>query len=115
VVGRGSEADLRIDDPGVSRRHAELRVQRAAGGNAGPGVSVVDLGSTNGMLVDGRRVDQATLQDGSTVKIGNTTMTVRFLHHAGDGPAEDRDRHGGDHSDDEDGWGGPSGWGGSGV
>jgi pSer/pThr/pTyr-binding forkhead associated (FHA) protein len=40
---------------------------------------VVDLGSTNGMLVNGNKVQQATLDDGGTIKIGNTTMTVRFV------------------------------------
>lgn len=77
VIGRGTEADLRINDPGVSRRHAEIRVH--AGDENGTDVSAVDLGSTNGMLVNGSRVQQATIEDGGTVKIGNTTMTVRFL------------------------------------
>lgn len=76
VIGRGHEADLRINDPGVSRRHIEIRMDH---GQMGPRVSAVDLGSTNGMLVDGRHVEQAPLCDGSTVKIGNTTITVRFL------------------------------------
>ena len=50
VVGRGTEADLRINDPGVSRRHVEFTV------TSGDGlVEVDDLGSTNGMLVDGHR------------------------------------------------------------
>jgi FhaA, N-terminal domain/FHA domain len=77
VVGRGTEADLRINDPGVSRRHAEIRVY--AGEGSGSSVSGVDLGSTNGMLVNGHRVQQATLEDGGRVKIGNTTLTIRFL------------------------------------
>lgn len=81
VVGRGTDADLRINDPGISRRHAEIRVH--GGDSSDTVVSAVDLGSTNGMLVDGSRVQQARLSDGSTVKIGNTTMTVRFLPHAG--------------------------------
>jgi hypothetical protein len=114
VVGRGSEADLRIDDPGVSRRHAELRVQRGPGGSE---VSVVDLGSTNGMLVDGRKVGHAQLADGSTIKIGATTMTVRIT--TGSPSADDQD----DDQDDDrnDGWDpvrddDPNhGWGGSGV
>lgn len=76
VVGRGSDADLRINDPSVSRRHVEVRVYP---GEDAPQVSVVDLGSTNGMLVNGQRVEQALLDDGATVKIGNTTMRVRFL------------------------------------
>ena len=79
VIGRGTDADLRINDPGVSRRHAEIRVYPAEGGN--PHVSIVDLGSTNGMLVNGQRVQQATLENGGTVKIGNTTMTIRFVPH----------------------------------
>jgi hypothetical protein len=75
VVGRGTEADLRINDPGVSRRHVEFTVTESA--NGGVGISVQDLGSTNGMLVDGHRITSAALQDGSEVKIGRTTMTVR--------------------------------------
>jgi pSer/pThr/pTyr-binding forkhead associated (FHA) protein len=42
-------------------------------------VEVRDLGSTNGMLVDGTKVTHAELHDGSTVKIGHTTMTVRLV------------------------------------
>ncbi len=80
VIGRGTEADLRINDPGVSRRHAEIRVHADDGrSTGGPSVSVVDLGSTNGMLVNGAKVQQAALDDGGTIKIGNTTMTVRFV------------------------------------
>jgi hypothetical protein len=81
VVGRGTDADLRINDPGVSRRHAEIRVH--ANDATGTQVSVVDLGSTNGMLVNGSKVQQATLDDGATIKIGNTTMTVRFVPQTG--------------------------------
>jgi hypothetical protein len=84
VVGRGTDADLRINDPGISRRHVEVRVYPASSGH--PQVSVVDLGSTNGMLVNGQRVQQATLENGGTVKIGNTTMTIRFVDHS-DSPA----------------------------
>lgn len=70
VVGRGTEADLRINDPGVSRRHIEFMVN-------GDDLEVVDLGSTNGMLVDGAKVGRAGLRNGTEVKIGHTTMTVR--------------------------------------
>jgi len=75
VVGRGTEADVRINDPGVSRRHIEFIVE--------PGehhrIEVRDLGSTNGMQVDGHRVTHTGVRDGSLVKIGNTTMTVRVI------------------------------------
>lgn len=82
VIGRGGDADLRINDPGVSRRHAEFRVTR---GVDRPSVSVVDLGSTNGLYVNGQRVQQAQLDDGGVVKVGNTSMTVRFVSSREDG------------------------------
>ncbi|MGH3412813.1 MAG: FhaA domain-containing protein [Marmoricola sp.] len=82
VVGRGNDADLRIDDPGVSRRHVEIRVVDTSGG---PRVSVRDLGSTNGVVVNGQRVESATLVDGSVVRIGNTSMTLRHQHGQGAG------------------------------
>lgn len=72
VIGRGNEADLRVNDPGVSRRHAEIRVTADSEGDR---VSVHDLGSTNGILVNGRRVENATLADGAVIRLGNTTLT----------------------------------------
>ncbi len=75
VVGRGTEADLRINDPGVSRRHVEFVVEESATG--GVGITVQDLGSTNGVLVDGHRVAATPLHDGSEVKVGRTVLTVR--------------------------------------
>lgn len=76
VLGRGTDADIQINDPGVSRRHAEIRLMPE--GPEGVRVVLVDLGSTNGTLVDGRRTAEAELSDGSTVRIGNTTMTLRL-------------------------------------
>ena len=73
VIGRGTEADLRINDPGISRRHAEIQVE---GLGASQRLHIVDLGSTNGIIVDGRRVREATLQEGSRVEIGSTRMLV---------------------------------------
>lgn len=75
VVGRGTDADVRINDPGVSRRHVEFTVQPGAGLD----IEVHDLGSTNGMLVDGHRISRTRLRDGSQVKIGTTVMTVRVI------------------------------------
>ncbi|HZC25992.1 MAG TPA: FHA domain-containing protein, partial [Actinopolymorphaceae bacterium] len=74
VLGRGNEADLRITDPGVSRRHAEIRVAQD-----GPRftVTIHDLGSTNGIVVNGQRVDYAPLHDGSQVLLGNTLLVLR--------------------------------------
>ena len=78
VIGRGNDADLRINDPGVSRKHIEVRVEEAQELGGPPRISVHDLGSTNGMLVNGRRVEQATLADGATIKIGTTTMSLHL-------------------------------------
>jgi len=78
VVGRGSATDLRIDDPGVSRRHAEFRIQPSDGGTV---VTVTDLGSTNGISVNGQRVQQAVLSDGAVVQVGGTRILVRLPDH----------------------------------
>jgi hypothetical protein len=72
VIGRGSEADLRINDPGISRRHAEIRVGQSSDGS----IDIVDLGSTNGITVDGQKVRHATLAEGSRIEIGTTRMLV---------------------------------------
>ena len=78
VIGRGNDADLRIDDPGVSRRHIEIRVEEPQDLGGAPRITVHDLGSTNGVLVNGKRVERATLADGATIKIGNTTMSLHL-------------------------------------
>jgi hypothetical protein len=84
VVGRGSEADIRINDPGISRRHIEFDVEIDPTDSDGLRLRVRDLGSTNGMLVDGHRMAQTSLRHGSTVKIGSTTMTVRLVEEDAD-------------------------------
>jgi hypothetical protein len=78
VIGRGNDADLRINDPGVSRKHIEVRVEEAQELGGPPRISVHDLGSTNGVVVNGRRVEQAALADGATIKIGTTTMALHL-------------------------------------
>lgn len=75
LVGRGSDADLQIVDPGVSRRHAEIRVAFIGRRFT---VTLHDLGSTNGTLVNGERVGFGTLAEGSTVTVGNTVLTVHI-------------------------------------
>jgi hypothetical protein len=69
VLGRSTEADVRVDDPGVSRRHCEIRV--------GSPSMVQDLGSTNGIVVDGQHTQRATLRDGSRIVMGSTTIVYR--------------------------------------
>jgi hypothetical protein len=70
VVGRAAESDLRLNDSGVSRRHAEFRY-------ADGDIEVVDLGSTNGVLVNGLQVGRATLQDGDRIDMASTTLIFR--------------------------------------
>jgi len=69
VLGRSTEADVRVDDPGVSRRHCEIRV--------GTPSTVQDMGSTNGIVVDGQHTTRATLRDGSRIVVGSTTIVYR--------------------------------------
>ena len=69
VLGRSREADCVIADPNVSRQHAELRRQSTGDWQ------VVDLGSTNGVKVNGRQVDSARLSPGDEVTIGTTYFT----------------------------------------
>ena len=65
---------MRINDPGVSRQHAEFAVAMTREGALR--LNVRDLGSTNGITVDGHRVTNVAVGDGSQVTIGKTTMTV---------------------------------------
>ena len=73
LIGRGTDADLRINDPGISRLHAEIKV-RSEGDDVQ--AEIVDLGSTNGILVNGHRVPRATLAEGTRIEIGSTRMLV---------------------------------------
>jgi len=74
TIGRGTEADLRINDPGVSRLHAQVSVEDAGDGNVN--VSITDLGSTNGLIVNGQKVRSVPLAEGSRIEIGTTRMLV---------------------------------------
>ncbi len=79
VLGRGTEADIVVEDTGVSRRHLELRVTPN-------GTVATDLGSTNGTFVEGHRTQAATLLDGNTITIGRTR--IMFWNGAADDAAE---------------------------
>lgn len=68
-LGRGTDVDIRIDDPGVSRHHAEITL--------GTDVTIRDLGSTNGTLVDGRMIGSVVLHHGARIQLGTTTLTYR--------------------------------------
>ena len=70
VFGRGSDADIRVEDAGVSRRHCEVRLSV-------PPV-LVDLGSTNGTWVKGERVREFQLAADTDFTIGNTVIQFRI-------------------------------------
>ena len=73
ILGRSSEADILVDDTGVSRKHLEVRTQNGT-------TWAVDLGSTNGSYVNGHKVDGSVeLTDGSTITMGRTKIIFRLL------------------------------------
>jgi Protein of unknown function (DUF3662)/FHA domain len=72
LIGRGSDTDLQLTDSGVSRRHAEIRRDTREGHDV-----LTDLGSTNGTLLNGRRVAQARLEDGDRITVGSTSLVYR--------------------------------------
>jgi hypothetical protein len=69
VVGRGSNADIVLLEDMVSRKHATISF-------AGGGVTIQDLGSTNGTFVNGEKIKRAALKDGDRVLIGTSILKV---------------------------------------
>jgi hypothetical protein len=70
VVGRGQDADLRLPDTGVSRRHVDVQFDGAA-------AVLHDLGSTNGTTVNGHRTQSWQLQHGDVIRLGHTVLVYR--------------------------------------
>jgi two-component system, cell cycle response regulator len=73
VVGRSQRADIRIDDDSISRLHVKVRLQ-------GTSVELEDLGSSNGTLVNGERINLSQLRDGDKIRLGETTI-LKFTFH----------------------------------
>jgi Protein of unknown function (DUF3662)/Inner membrane component of T3SS, cytoplasmic domain len=71
LVGRSRECDVVVSDPNVSRRHIELR-------RGERGWAAIDLGSTNGMKVNGRRMGHAELEPGDRITIGVTDLSFEL-------------------------------------
>ena len=71
VLGRGQDADIRLDDELVSRRHCALTFD-------GVDVTVKDLGSTNGTFVDGSPVSDSKLEDHNRLQIGKMVLKIDF-------------------------------------
>jgi hypothetical protein len=72
VIGRGSEADITIDDTGISRRHLEIVWD-------GRRAEARDLGSTNGSTLNGARLTRAVLPNESVLQAGRTRMLFRVV------------------------------------
>jgi Protein of unknown function (DUF3662)/Inner membrane component of T3SS, cytoplasmic domain len=84
VIGRGSDADITVDDTGTSRRHVEIVWDGAR-------AQVRDLGSTNGSQLNGVPVKQAILEPDSVITIGRTRIVFRVIAQAAPAnPAPDR-------------------------
>ena len=72
VLGRSREADVIVEDPNVSRRHAEVRP-------SGGSWIVRDLGSTNGVKVNGRRIQgPQSLKPGDVIELGTARVTFEL-------------------------------------
>lgn len=71
VIGRQADCDVALSDTSVSRRHVQI-------GMVGSDLFVEDIGSSYGMLIDGETVDQAKLNDGTSIVIGNTEILVHL-------------------------------------
>ena len=78
VIGRGSDADITVDDTGTSRQHVEILWD-------GTHAQVRDLGSTNGSQLNGSPVSQAALENGSVVTIGRTRILFRLVEQTNPG------------------------------
>lgn len=77
VIGRGSEADITVEDTGISRKHVEILWD-------GTRAQVNDLGSTNGSKLNGQPVAQAPLSPDSIIDIGRTRIVFRVLAQSAD-------------------------------
>lgn len=71
TIGRSSGADLQVNSPRLSRKHAAIRLDQK-------GLNVEDLGSANGTFVNGQRVQQALLRPGDIVMVGGVAIRVDF-------------------------------------
>ena len=75
IIGRGSDADITLDDTGTSRQHVEILWDGKRG-------QVSDLGSTNGSKLNGAPVTKAPLPPDSIIEIGRTRIVFRVLAQA---------------------------------
>ncbi|RFA17248.1 hypothetical protein B7R21_00475 [Subtercola boreus] len=77
VIGRGREADITVEDTGISRKHIEILWD-------GRRAEVRDLDSTNGSQLNGQAVSRAVVEPDSVIQIGRTRVVFRVLAQASD-------------------------------
>ena len=77
IIGRGSEADITVDDGGISRKHVEILWDGKRG-------QARDLGSTNGSKLNGQKLTKAPLEPDSVIEIGRTRIIFRVLAQSAD-------------------------------
>lgn len=70
VLGRATDADIRIDDAGASRRHCEIELTSP--------ITITDLGSTNGTWIHNEKITTRSLLSDTDITIGNTTIQFRM-------------------------------------
>jgi hypothetical protein len=70
IIGRLGESDLVLSDPGVSRRHAEVRREDGK-------YVIADLGSTNGTMVNEATIGERVLEEGDRITVGRTVLEFR--------------------------------------
>lgn len=80
VIGRDPMCDIALNDVRCSRRHAKIVCERAAAGT-GLSVRLEDMGSTNGVFVNGHQVTRHTLKDNDRVLVGSTMMGYFIRDH----------------------------------
>lgn len=68
IIGRDPSSDIHLDDETVSAEHGAVIIQG--------GIFVMDLGSTNGVLVNGRKISKAKVQHGDTIRVGRHEMKL---------------------------------------
>jgi hypothetical protein len=87
IIGRGSEADITVDDSGISRKHVEILWDGKRG-------QARDLGSTNGSKLNGGKLSKAPLEPDSVIEIGRTRIVFRVLAQSADSTSTERGTEG---------------------
>src|SRR5262245_40763886 len=72
IIGRDTTNDLALSDPQISRRHAMIRQDQDQ-------IVITDLQTSNGTWIDGQRIQQALLRDGTTIRLGTSVIELTMI------------------------------------